>query len=256
MADFFSLSGVIKILQQDKRVKRATISPVVKSAFPGSFYVADVQFQTGNVKTNYSEHVSEMKRSKSPRVIVREYPISLSIEQSNFLGEVGESIQLKVIFSDNVIPEKIIDITWISENPEIVNVSKDGVATIYSQGLTTVYVIATYNNHQEVSLYNNCIIGTSTMPTNNFIQSLYNALLAKGYYPEDITEEAILATMEGIARAPIIRLSVVDSISDEYGYEDSVSDAKANLVTLETEETFEVENFNFNEEVSTLIDDE
>ena len=93
------------------------------------------------------------------------------------------------------------------------------------------------------------------MPTNDFIQSIYNSLVAKGYYPEGVTEEAILATLEGIARAPIIRLSINDFIPGEYVYEDSTSTAKANLVTIESEEILEIGAFDFNEEVNTSIDD-
>ena len=257
MADFSSLSRAINLSQRDKRVKRVTVSPVVKSAFHGPFHVADIQLQVGSVKTNYSEHISEMSRSKSPRVIVREYPISLSIEQTNFFGEVGESIQLKTIFSENVKPDKILDITWVSENPEIVNVTKDGVATRYSNGVTTVYVIVSYNDHQEITLYSNCVVGTSTMPTDDFIQMLYDALVAKGYYPKDVTKEAILETMDSIARAPIIRVDIVDIAPGmENYYEDSVLTNKANLVVAETEATLEIENFNINEEINISVSDE
>jgi hypothetical protein len=247
------MSGIISLKKTDK-VKKVRISPTVKANTKNSFFFTDIQFQEGAEETEYSEHVSEMQRTKNPRVTFREYPLGMEIDSSSYLGYVGESLQITATYSERIKKECIVASLWYSDDESIVTVSQSGLAVIMSKGITKVHHVINYDDHGEVTLQCSCVVGTNEL-TSDFLQNVYDKLTAKDYYPKEVSEEEILNTLDDIAPAPIIKISVSDELDMEnIAYKDSVGDiTHGDLITLNIEESLSDDNFEFTENVTDEI---
>lgn len=103
-----------------------------------------------NVPTdNWANYYTNVLDVPAAYTIDYQYPESITLTNQPSLVHIGNNYQLEVDFAPP--STNVFDVLWVSSNPNIATVSKDGVIEAYQVGQVTITGYAWFNRHVNIS---------------------------------------------------------------------------------------------------------